>query len=295
MGRIERVAFRVAGEWVVGELHLPDGQGPHPATLVAGPMTSVKEQVTGVYAAALAARGFATLAIDHRHYGESGGRPRGYEHWERKVADLRAAFDVLAARPDLDASRIVGAGVCLGCGYMAHAAAGRPDLKALAFVAGYYRDPRAMREADAAGFDAKVKQGRLARVAFETRGEAEVVPAVSMSGDAAMQTADTYDYYSRRADHPNYSNSFAVMSREFFLPFDVQAAAARLCAPVMMIHSERALSPQWARKFAATLADKGELHWVESQGQTDFYDDPALVGACADRLVRHFERAFGTK
>jgi len=31
-------------------------------------MTSLKEQVTGVYACALAVRGFAAPAIDHGHY-----------------------------------------------------------------------------------------------------------------------------------------------------------------------------------------------------------------------------------
>ena len=290
---VERIAFEVSNQQVVGHLHLPQTAGPYPAVLVAGPMTSVKEQVTGVYAAALAKRGVVALAIDHRHYGESQGHPRGYEHWQRKVQDLRAAFEWLAARPDVDLDRMAGVGVCLGCGYMAHAAAGHPRLKALGFVAGYYRDPVAMRAADPAGFDAKVEQGRKARELFENSGEVLTVPAVATEGDAAMQTADTFDYYSRRAAHPNYDNSFAVMSREHFVPFDVQDAAARLSAPVVMIHSQHALSPPWARQFAATLGERADLHWVASRGQTDFYDDPGLVAQCADLILEHFERNVG--
>ena len=57
--RLERVSYVVDGDTVVGHLHLPDGPGPHRAVVVGGPMTSVKEQVTGVYAQALARRGFA--------------------------------------------------------------------------------------------------------------------------------------------------------------------------------------------------------------------------------------------
>jgi fermentation-respiration switch protein FrsA (DUF1100 family) len=38
-------------------------------------MTSVKEQATSNYAVAMAARGFVTLAFDHRHFGESQGQP----------------------------------------------------------------------------------------------------------------------------------------------------------------------------------------------------------------------------
>jgi fermentation-respiration switch protein FrsA (DUF1100 family) len=286
---VECIGFEVGGEQVVGHLHLPSGAGPYPALVVAGPMTSVKEQVTGVYAAALALRGIAALAIDHRHYGESGGEPRGLEHWQHKVEDLRAAIDWLASRPDIDPERIGGAGVCLGCGYMAHAAAAHPLIRALGLVAGYYRDPRAMRESDPEGFDAKVEQGRAARQAYEATGRLDVIPAAALEGDAAMSTTDTVDYYTRRAAHPNYRNAFAVMSREHFLPFDVQAAAERLRVPTLMVHSERALSPDWARAFAKKLASFARLDWVASAGQTDFYDDPALVAEAADRLSAHYQ------
>lgn len=284
---VEPVSFSVAGEQVVGSLHRPDGTGPHPAVVVAGPMTSVKEQVTGRYAAALAERGIAALAIDHRHFGESEGEPRGYEHWERKVEDLRAAIAFLGQRSDVDPERIGGVGVCLGSGYLAHAAAGQPLIGRLGFVAGYYRDPTAMRLADPEGFAAKVEQGAAARRTYEESGERVVIPAAHLEGDAAMQTADTVDYYTRRAVHSNYRNEFAVMSREHFLPFDVQAAAVALTVPVLMIHSENALSPSWARDFAERLPNGAKLEWLSSQGQTDFYDDPALIAQAADLLAAH--------
>lgn len=287
---IERVHFVVADDTIIGDLHLPAGAGPHLAVIMAGPMTSVKEQVTGVYAAAMAARGIAALAIDHRHFGESGGNPRGYEHWGRKVEDLRAAVDCLSARSDIAHDRLGAAAVCLGSGYAAHAAARDPRIRAAGFVAGYYRDPTAMRAADTEGFDAKVAQGREARLAFEEHGEVVSVPAAALEGDAAMQTADTVDYYTRRAAHPNYRNAFAVMSREHFVPFDVQAAAPMLTIPVAMIHSDNALSPHWARAFAGRMASEPELTWVRSKGQTDFYDDGALIELAADRLVDHFKR-----
>ena len=71
-----RVEFDVLGDRVVGDLYLPDRPGPHPAVIVGGPMTSVKEQVTGVYAKALSERGIAALCLDHRHFGQSDGQPR---------------------------------------------------------------------------------------------------------------------------------------------------------------------------------------------------------------------------
>jgi fermentation-respiration switch protein FrsA (DUF1100 family) len=281
-----RIAFDIAGDRVVGNLHWPEGPGPHPAVIMAGPMTSVKEQVTGVYAAALARHGFVALALDHRGYGESGGVPRQYEHWQTKVADLRAGLDYLASTPGIDARRMGAAAVCLGCGYAAHASVDNPRVKALGLIAGYYRDPGAMRERDPEGYDAKVAQGIAARRKFESTGVVDMIPAAALEGDAAMQTSDTFDYYTRRASHPNYVNAFAVMSREHFLPFDVQAAAPRLTQPVTMVHARNALSPHWAESFFGKLAGEKTLTWIESRGQTDIYDDAAIVERAAEVVAR---------
>lgn len=283
------ISFEVEGDRVLGNLHLPGMGATGPAVIVAGPMTSVKEQVTGVYAAALAARGIAALAIDHRTYGESEGTPRNYEKWQWKVADLGAALDALAyGDPAIDPARLGAAAICLGCGYAATLAAGDARVRSLGLVAGYYRDPAAMRANDPEGFEARVVQGIDAREHYELTGEVLTIPAAALDGDAAMQTADTVDYYTRRATVPNYRNAFAVMSREYFLPFDVQAAAPQIKIPVAMIHSEKALSPPWARAFHQALQGPKSLDWLNSRGQTDFYDDPELVSASADRLAQHF-------
>lgn len=283
----ERMQFVVDGDTVVGSLFLPQGPGPHPAVIVGGPMTSVKEQVTGVYAQALAQRGFAALSIDPRHYGESGGQPRQYEFYRHKIADLRAAAEALAGHRAVDGNRIGAVGVCLGTGYIVWAAVNNPRIKAVAGVVGYYRDVAELRSKDPAAFQAKVDQGVAARLHYEQTGEVLTIPAAATQGDAAMTLQETFDYYARRAAHPNYQNAFAVMSREHFLPFDVQPAAPRLRVPMVMVHSEKALSPAWARRFFDTLSVPKQLHLLPSQGQVDFYDDPTLVAQASDLVVAH--------
>ena len=289
---VERLAFSVANDAVVSNLHLPSGTGPFPAVVVGGPMTSVKEQVTGVYARAFAERGIAALSIDHRGYGESSGAPRQYEHCGRKVEDLRAAVQALAGHPKVDASRMGLAGVCLGAGYAAHASLGLPLVKALGLVVGYFRDPDAMRSSDRAGFDAKVAQGRDARLHYEATGDVVTIPAVALTGDAAMQTPYLFDYYGTpRAGVANYTNAFAVMSREHFLPFDVQAAAPEITVPVAMVHSESALSPRAAEAFYANLKVEKSLEWIQGENQVAFYDDPTLVDTVADKIAAHFHQS----
>ncbi|MEO1661158.1 MAG: alpha/beta hydrolase [Pseudomonadota bacterium] len=286
-----RFEFDVSGNRVVGDLYLPAGPGPHPAAIVGGPMTSVKEQVTGVYAKALSERGIAALCLDHRHYGESAGQPRQYEYYPHKIEDLKAGLQALGKQPDIDAARIGAAGICLGVGYSVWASIDNPLVKSIGAVVGYYRDVPAMKASDPAGFQAKVDQGRAAREQFERTGEVLTIPAAALEGDAAMTLQSTYDYYATpRAGVSNYTNAFAVMSREYFLRFDVQSAAPKVHVPMIMMHSENALSPNWARKFYDTLSGEKTIHWVDGPNQTAFYDAPELVNEAAGLLAAHFHK-----
>lgn len=281
---IEAVNFQVAGTNVVGLLHQPT-QAPRAALVITGPLTSVKEQASGAYARAMAARGFTALAFDHRTFGESAGEPRQYESPPRKVEDIRAAAGFLR-----ETGLPVGAiGVCAGGGYMAAAVAGESRLEAFAAVAGVFPDASVMRKSMGAAFDAAIAAARQARERFEAGQPAEYIPAVGQ-GEVAMPLAEAFEFYGTpRGAVPNYTNRFAVQSREFTLPFDSMEAADRLRVPTLMIHSERALVTQWARAFYQRLSAPKQELWLQSQGQIDFYDDPRLIDTAADAMAAHFE------
>ena len=72
--RKERIEFIVKGSKVIGNLFIPeDGKvKKYPAVFIGGPMTSVKEQVTGFMQRDSAELGFTTLTIDHRYFGKGG-------------------------------------------------------------------------------------------------------------------------------------------------------------------------------------------------------------------------------
>lgn len=292
---MERFLFNVDGARIVGNLHLPQMKmSKVPAVVVAGPMTSVKEQVTGVYAAALAKRGYAALAIDHRHFGESEGEPRQYEYYHDKITDLSAAVDALVEDERIDNERMGIVGVCLGAGYAAWAAVNNAHVKAFGAVVGYYRDVPSMKDADPEGFAAKVDQGVEARRHYEKTGEVLMIPAAALEGDAAMTLQSTYDYYATpRAGVANYRNEFAIMSREHFLQFDVQPAAKQIKVPVRMIHSENGLSPKWAKKFFENLDAPKDLLWIDGPNQTAFYDSPQLVDRASDLLGEFLDEKIG--
>lgn len=287
----EHFEFTCDGDRLVGVLYLPE-DAPRAALVTTGPLTSVKEQATGAYAKALARRGYAALAFDHRTFGESEGRPRQFENPAAKIADIRAAVAALRVGPSTRTLPLAAVGVCAGAGYMARAVADEPRIRAFGAVAGFYHDAAMQRQWMQGAFDAQIAAGRAARIKFEETGVADMIPAVGKQGDVAMPLDEAFAYYGTpRGAVANYTNGFAVMSREVTLPFDAQSAAAAITVPTLMIHSEKALAPPLARSFFAGLAGPKREIWVESEGQIDFYDRPERFEPAADRLAEHFREA----
>ena len=251
----ERVVFEVDSVEVVGVLRVPVGQHTSAALVFAGPLTSVKEQATGNYAMAMAARGFVTLTFDHRHFGESDGEPRQYAHPARKVDDFRAAFAFLDGHPEVDADRIGAVGICSGAGYLAPAVAGDDRVKAWGAVAGFFHDAGEKREWMGDDYDREIERAADAREKFETSGEVEVIPAVG-DGEVAVPFAEAFDYYTtNRGQVPNYVNAFALMSREHTLAWDAQSAAFDITVPTMLVHSEKARAPGTPQGSSAPTGD----------------------------------------
>lgn len=290
MAEVKRVTFDSHGETLVGTLFIPEGGGRRPALVLDGPLTSVKEQVAGNYARSLAERGFVTLAFDHRYFGESGGEPRQFESPPKKIEDIQNAVTYLSSLPEVDPERIGAVGVCAGGGYMAGAVAADPRIKAWGAVAGFFHDAEKQREWMGAGYDKALEAARAARRKWEETREVETIPAVGKGdGPVAMPLAEAYEYYGTpRGAVDNYVNGFAVMSREDTLPYDAQRTAAGIRIPTVVIHSEKALAPALARKFFDALPGPKSIHWLESQGQVDFYDGAPLITAASDHLAAHF-------
>lgn len=293
MAKVREVRFESEGVELVGNLFIPEGRGPWPAVVLQGPLTSVKEQVTGNYAAALAERGFVALSFDHRFFGQSGGEPRQYESPTKKREDVRNALSFLAAQPEVDAPKLAAVGVCAGGGYMAETVATDERVKAFAAVAGFFHDVEQQRKWMGDGYEAAIAGANAARERWERDGELESIPAVGKGdGPVAMPLAEAFEYYgTERGGVPNYVNGFAVLSRADTLPYDAQHHAAAIRVPTLIIHSDKALAPMLARKFYEGLAGPKSLAWTESKGQIDFYDDPAMIEPAADRIAEHFRAA----
>src|SRR4029450_2074998 len=150
---------------VVADLYIPDGPAKG-ISVVTGPLTSVKEQAAGSYAAAMAERGYPALAFDYRHFGESGGEPRQLEDPEENITDIRNAVTPLANGAARAGPRAYGGGV-----------SGGPRLHGFAGVAGVYTDQAETVATMGSAYDAVVERGRAAEKAGRAKGRTQTMPA----------------------------------------------------------------------------------------------------------------------
>jgi len=290
-----RFTFQSEGETVVGSLFLPEAE-PAGAVVAVGPLTSVKEQAAGTYAQAMAERGYAALAFDYRYFGESGGRPRQFENPDANIEDIRSAATALLADDRLKDRPLFGLGICFGAGPMVRAVAQDRRFRAFAGVAGVYTDNAKTKARMGAAYQATIQRGRAAERRWRETGEPETIPAVAPDGgDVAMPLREAYEFYGTpRGQVANYVNGYAVQSLARSLPFDARGAADVIEVPVLLVHSEHALTPDLAHAFfSAVKSPKHEL-WLQSQGQIDFYDDPKLVSPAADAVAALLRTTSGT-
>ena len=116
---------------LAADLYKPiNADGKLPAIACSGPFGAVKEQSSGLYAQAMAERGFLTIAFDPSYTGESGGEPRYVSSPDINTEDFSAAVDYLMTRDDVNPDRVGILGVCGWGGIALNAAALDPRIKA---------------------------------------------------------------------------------------------------------------------------------------------------------------------
>jgi hypothetical protein len=213
------------------------------------------------------------------------------------VEDLRAAVAYLSGLPQVDPDRLALLGICMGGGHALSAAADEPLVRAVATVAGHYRDPAA--DAQWLGSESTVAErlarGRAALEKYEATGEVDDVPAVDVARtDVGMPGELVWSWYQLWADRGLWENRYAVMSDAALFSYDSISAAARLTKPLLMVHSDQCAVPDAARRHFAVVpsADK-QLLWEGQTRHLQYYDDPAVIDRAVWSIVDWFSRHLG--
>jgi hypothetical protein len=295
-----RVSFQSEGETIVGTLFLPESYQPGQklaAVIVEGPWTQVKEQVGYRYGEQLAQRGLAALALDHRYYGESGGKPRQFESTEEKVKDLKNAVSFLQKAEAVDPDRIALLGVCAGAGITAKAIGGDSRIKSFATVAAWLQHPQTtpLFYGGAEGVAGRIGLSKAAREKLEKTGQVDYVAAYDPTPNSGAAMFFPVDYYGNpnRGAIVAWKNQFAVMGWQEWLELNtIDGVAENITVPTLMVHSDNSALPDNVRRFYGLLKGPKDLLWTEGE-HTQFYDQEPFVNKSADAVAAHFHRSLG--
>lgn len=295
------------GITLVGDLYVPknirSGQ-KLPAIAVAGAFGAVKEQSSGLYAQAMAERGFVTLAFDPSYLGESGGEPRNMASPDINTEDFSAAVDFLGLQNFVNREQIGILGICGWGGMALNAAVGDTRIKAVA-TSTMYDMTRVM----ANGYEINMKQNAQggydraqpqmdAEARYQTKaqlnngrweaaqnGYATLEPANNLdpkdiTADTPKFIAEYADFYrTKRGFHPravnsNPQGSWATTVPLAFINMPILQRAGELRAPALIVHGEKAHSRYFSEDAFKSLGSKNkELYIVPGANHTDLYDN----------------------
>ena len=278
------------GITLAADLYAPKGtSGKLPAIAVCGPFGAVKEQSSGLYAQAMAERGFLTIAFDPSFTGESGGTPRYMASPDINTEDFQAAVDFLSLREDVDPERIGIIGICGWGGLALNTAAIDTRIKATAVSTMYD-----MSRVNANGyFDAEdseeARYGKKTalnaqRLIDYQRGEYALGGGVAdpLPEDAPFFVKDYYDYYkTKRGYHSRSLNSnggWNVTGCMSFLNQPILSYAGEIRSAVLVMHGEKAHSCYFSKDaFSKLTGDNKELLLIPGAVHTDLYDRTDII------------------
>ncbi len=276
------------GITLAADVYAPKGAGGRklPAVAVCGPFGAVKEQSSGLYAQAMAERGFVAVAFDPSYTGESGGSPRYVASPDINTEDFCATVDFLSCLGEADPGRIGIIGICGWGGMALNAAAADTRIKATVASTMYdmsrvtangYFDSM-----DADGRHELRKQLSARRTADFKSGSYELaggLPDVLPAG-APQFVKDYYGYYkTERGYHKRSLNSnggWNKTSALSFLNMPLLSYAGEIRSAVLLIHGEKAHSRYFSEDaFKKLKGGNKELLIIPGANHVDLYDSRA--------------------
>lgn len=296
----EKVTFTNRyGITLTGDLYIPADRDDAtlPALAVAGPFGAVKEQSAGLYAQAMAERGFVTLAFDPSFVGESGGEARDVASPDINTEDFMAAVDFLGVHDAVDRERVGVIGICGFGGMALNAVAADKRVRAVA-VTSMYDMSRVM---SAGYYDSMTDEQRsegLAQMSRQRWADAEAGdPAMAGGLPDSLDGIDDpvismyYAYYKTdRGYHPRSVNSnggWTVTNPLSFMNMPLLTNTAEISPrPMLVIAGSEAHSLYLSEDAYAAAAEPKELMIIDGADHVDLYDQLDIIPF--DRLAEFF-------
>lgn len=283
------------GITLAADMYIPkDAEEKFPAIAVSGPFGACKEQSSGLYAQAMAERGFLTIAFDPSFTGESGGYPRAVNSPDINVEDFQAAVDFLSVLENVDEDKISIIGICGWGGMALQTACIDTRIKATVTSTMYdmsrvtgngYFDADDSEEArHQARININKQRTEDYRSGTYKRAGGVIDP---LPDDAPYFVKDYHAYYKTpRGFHPRSLNSTegwnatagtSLMNTRLF------TYAKEIRSAVLMIHGEKAHSCYFSKDAYEDMikdsmySENKELMIIPGASHTDLYDQTDII------------------
>jgi len=245
-------------------LYLPEGQGPHPAIVMAHSIGAIKAGGLAPFAERFCREGFAAVVFDYRQWGDSTGQPREELSVPRQLQDYSTAIGWAAAQPSIDKHRIFAWGTSFAGMYIIELAASDHRL-AGALAQSPLADGLA-----AAMMVPPARSLRLLALALQDRLGAALgrppryIPVAGAPGDLAIgATPDSLfgEKLTTPKDSTPWQNRVAARSLlSFSWRRPVRRAAAIHCPILLVVAENDTLAPVRPALRVAEKAPHGELY-----------------------------------
>ncbi|MFF1920190.1 alpha/beta hydrolase [Streptomyces sp. NPDC058221] len=244
------VTFPSDGIRLAGDLYLPDGAaGPVPAVVMAPGFGGVKEMLMPAYAAALNKAGIAVLSFDYANFGGSGGEPRQHMDLDAQQRGYRHALDYLAARDDIDATRLGVFGTSMSGGHALALASADTRVRSTVVLIPFTGLDVA---AQPAGLMEAVEDAARRMAAGE---QPQMIASVGKPGDAAAMTTDgAWGWMEQMtADAPRYRNEVTLASLWNLANYHPAENVSAIATPVhAVLATDDAITPAAAARQAVS-------------------------------------------
>ena len=117
-----------AGDQLDAWVYMPDRPGPVPVVVMAHGIGGIKAGGLAPFAQRFASSGFAAVAFDYRHWGDSTGEPRQFLSVRRQLQDYRSALAWVRIQEEFDAARMFVWGTSFARMHIVELAASEPGL-----------------------------------------------------------------------------------------------------------------------------------------------------------------------
>ncbi len=272
------------GITLAADLYLPKNRGNQrlAALAIGGPFGAVKEQASGLYAQAMAERGFAAIAFDPSYTGESGGEPRNVASPDINTEDFSAAVDFLGLQANVDRERIGIIGICGWGGMALNAAAVDKRIKAIV-ASTMYDMTRVMSKGYNDSVTLEQRTQTLEQLSRQRWQDAQKgtpayqAPYNVLKGGEAQFLVDYHDYYSTpRGYHAravNSGNSWTQTTPLAFMNMPILTYIKEISPrPILFIAGENAHSLYFSEDTYKAAAQPKELMIIKGANHVDLYD-----------------------